>query len=66
MFPIFFCLFPGTNRLFSKVLTKFGLEYSLVDCTDLKVVENAIIPGKTKVSFRMAKLYGRIKILLFI
>jgi len=35
--------------LFSKLLTKFGLEYSLVDCTDLKAIEKAIIPGKTKV-----------------
>ena len=44
----FLCL-QGTNRLFTKVLTKFGLEFDLVDCTNLEMFEKAIKPGRTKV-----------------
>lgn len=41
-------VYGGTNRLFTKVLSKHGLEYSLVDCTNLELIEKSIIPGKTK------------------
>lgn len=41
-------VYGGTNRLFTKVLSKQGLEYSLVDCTNLELIEKNIIPGKTK------------------
>lgn len=41
-------VYGGTNRLFSKILTKFGLEFDLIDCTNLELVEKTIRPGKTK------------------
>lgn len=41
-------VYGGTNRLFTKVLTKFGLEFDLVDCTNLEMFEKAIKPGRTK------------------
>lgn len=41
-------VYGGTNRLFSKVLTNFGLEYEFIDCRDLDLVEKTIKPGKTK------------------
>lgn len=41
-------VYGGTNRLFSQVLSTHGLEFSLVDCTNLALVEKTIVPGKTK------------------
>jgi cystathionine gamma-lyase len=41
-------VYGGTNRLFSKVITKFGLEYDFVDCRDLELLESKIVDGKTK------------------
>jgi len=38
-------LYGGTNRLFSKVFTKFGLEITLVDTQDAKKVENNVKPN---------------------
>jgi cystathionine gamma-lyase len=37
-------LYGGTFRLFDKVFTRGGLEFSFVDLTDLKNLENAIRP----------------------
>lgn len=42
-------IYGGTNRLFSKVGTRFGLELSFVDCTDVSNIEKAIKPN-TKVN----------------
>lgn len=41
-------VYGGTNRLFSKVLSTHNLEFSLIDCTNLELLEKTIIPGKTK------------------
>lgn len=41
-------IYGGTNRLFSKVASKFGVETSYVDLSDISNVENAIKPN-TKV-----------------
>lgn len=41
-------VYGGTNRLFSKVLSKFGLEFEFVDCCDVDLLEKRIRPGKTK------------------
>lgn len=41
-------VYGGTNRLFSKVMSRFGLEVELVDMTDLEKFEKAIRPN-TKV-----------------
>jgi len=41
-------VYGGTNRLFSRVLTGHNLEFTMVDCTKLDLIEKAIIPGKTK------------------
>jgi len=40
-------VYGGSNRLFSKVMTKFGLEFDFIDCTNLELVEKTIRPGKT-------------------
>lgn len=45
-------IYGGTNRLFSKVIAKFGIDVSFVDTTDVKKVEEAIRPN-TKVSIYM-------------
>ena len=37
-------LYGGTYRLVDKVLTRFGLEYDLVDQTDLRALERALRP----------------------
>lgn len=44
---VFVC-FSGTNRLFRQCTTRMGVEESLVDCTDVKNVADAIKPN-TKV-----------------
>jgi len=41
-------VYGGTNRLFSKVFTHFGLQYDFVDCRDVELVESKIVVGKTK------------------
>ncbi|XP_065674425.1 cystathionine gamma-lyase isoform X2 [Hydra vulgaris] len=41
-------VYGGTNRLFSKVWAKSGLEFDFVDCRDIDLVEKHIKPGKTK------------------
>ncbi|XP_065155773.1 putative cystathionine gamma-lyase 2 [Atheta coriaria] len=38
-------IYGGTYRLFSKVASKFGLEFSIVDTTDITKVEAAIKPN---------------------
>jgi cystathionine gamma-lyase len=38
-------LYGGTYRLFSQVLTRYGLEFSYVDMSDLAAVEKAIAPN---------------------
>lgn len=43
-------IYGGTYRLFSKVASKFGLEFSIVDTTDITKVEAAIKPN-TKVCY---------------
>ena len=40
-------LYGGTYRLVDKVLTRWGLEYSMVDQRDLDAVSAAIRPGQT-------------------
>ena len=35
-------LYGGTYRLVDKVLTRFGLEYDMVDQTDLDALERAV------------------------
>lgn len=42
-------IYGGTNRLFNKVGTKFGLQITLTDLTDLTNLEKAIKPN-TKVN----------------
>lgn len=37
-------LYGGTYRLFTTVFEKFGMEFSFVDMTDIRNVENAITP----------------------
>lgn len=41
-------IYGGTNRLFSKVIARFGIEPSFVDTTDTKNIE-AAIKSNTKV-----------------
>ena len=41
-------LYGGTSRLLSRVVPDAGIEVTNVDTTDLDLVRNAIIPGKTK------------------
>lgn len=41
-------VYGGTNRLFSKVFTHFGLTFDFVDCRDVSLVEAKIVEGKTK------------------
>jgi cystathionine beta-lyase/cystathionine gamma-synthase len=41
-------MYGGTFRLFDKVLKRFGVEFSVVDMTNLDDVKSAILPGKTK------------------
>jgi len=43
-------MYGGTFRLFDKVLQKYGLEFSYVDTTDVKNIEDAIKPN-TKLLF---------------
>lgn len=38
-------LYGGTYRLFQKVLTNFGLEFTFVDMTNKEAIENAIKPN---------------------
>ncbi|STP28501.1 cystathionine gamma-synthase [Enterococcus durans] len=38
-------VYGGTFRLFDKVLTKNGLEYTIIDTSDLTQIENAIQPN---------------------
>lgn len=38
-------LYGGTYRLFSKVLTRYGISFSYVDMTDLAAVRAAIVPA---------------------
>ncbi|MBM1151924.1 cystathionine gamma-synthase [Enterococcus durans] len=38
-------VYGGTFRLFDKVLTKNGLEYTIIDTSDLTQIENAIHPN---------------------
>ena len=38
-------VYGGTYRLFSKVLTRFGLEFTFMDLSDLKKVEAAVKPN---------------------
>ncbi len=38
-------LYGGTYRLFSKVLTRFGFEFTFVDMTDLAAVRSALRPA---------------------
>jgi cystathionine gamma-lyase len=38
-------LYGGTYRLFSKVLVRYGLEFTYVDCTDLNAVRAAVRPN---------------------
>src|SRR4051812_3687719 len=40
-------LYGGTYRLVDKVLTRWGLEYTVVDQRDLEAVERAVEPGRT-------------------
>lgn len=42
-------VYGGTFRLVDKVLTRWGVEYSAVDLTDLAAVRAAIRPGRTRV-----------------
>lgn len=44
-------VYGGTNRLFSKVLSRFGLDVELVDMTDLDKFEKAIRPN-TRVIYK--------------
>lgn len=41
-------IYGGTNRLFSKVIARFGIEISFVDTTDVQKVQEAI-QSNTKV-----------------
>jgi cystathionine gamma-synthase len=41
-------LYGGTFRLVDKVLTRFGITYTLVDQTDLGALAAAVVPGATK------------------
>jgi cystathionine gamma-synthase len=41
-------LYGGTYRLVDKILTRWGLEYTMADEGDLEAVERAIKPGQTK------------------
>jgi cystathionine gamma-synthase len=41
-------LYGGTYRMTDKILTRWGLEYTMVDQSDLAAVEAAIRPGQTK------------------
>jgi cystathionine gamma-synthase len=41
-------LYGGTYRLVDKILTRWGLEYTMVDQADLDAVSRAVIPGRTK------------------
>lgn len=41
-------VYGGINRLFNKVLSKFGIEYDFVDCRDVDLMEKHIKPGQTK------------------
>jgi len=38
-------VYGGTYRLFTKVMERFGLEFSFVDTSDIKVLERAIRPS---------------------
>jgi cystathionine gamma-lyase len=38
-------LYGGTYRIFTKVYSKFGMEFSFVDMTDISNIENAIQPN---------------------
>ncbi|VVC32717.1 Pyridoxal phosphate-dependent transferase, subdomain 2,Pyridoxal phosphate-dependent transferase [Cinara cedri] len=37
-------MYGGTNRYFRNIASKFGLKFTMIDMTDLKNVENAILP----------------------
>ncbi|XP_057299931.1 cystathionine gamma-lyase-like [Hydractinia symbiolongicarpus] len=41
-------VYGGTNRLFSKVLSKHGINFDFIDMRDLALVEKHIKPGVTK------------------
>jgi cystathionine beta-lyase len=41
-------LYGGTSRLLSQVVPSAGIEVTNIDTTDIKKVQGAIIPGKTK------------------
>ena len=41
-------LYGGTYRLVDKVLTRFGIEYDMVDQTDLDALSAALRPGATR------------------
>jgi len=41
-------VYGGTNRLFSKILSKMGIVYEFVNCCDVDLVEKHIRPGQTK------------------
>jgi cystathionine gamma-synthase len=40
--------YGGTFRLFSKVLSRWGLAWTAADMSDLSAVRAAVVPGKTK------------------
>lgn len=42
-------IYGGTNRLFSKIMTRFGIEIDMVDATNIENIKKAIKPN-TKVS----------------
>jgi len=41
-------VYGGTNRLFSKIFTQFGIDYDFVDLRDVDAMEKHIKPGVTK------------------
>src|SRR5262245_1218561 len=43
--------YGGTNRVTRMQFGKYGIEFSYVDMRDPKKVEEAIIPGRTKLVF---------------
>lgn len=44
-------MYGGTFRLFDKVLRRFGIEFSVVDMTNLEAVKSAIRSGSTKMIY---------------
>jgi cystathionine beta-lyase/cystathionine gamma-synthase len=36
------CIYGGTHRIFTKVYSKFGVDFSFVDCTDLEDISSKI------------------------